>query len=84
MINEGAHILEEGIAARAADIDTVFVQGYGFPAARGGPMAYADSLGLPQVLRRLQALAQGRAGWAFAPAALLVRLAERDQTFASL
>jgi 3-hydroxyacyl-CoA dehydrogenase len=84
MVNEGAHILAEGIAERPADIDTVFVQGYGFPRDRGGPMTYADSLGLPHVVTRLRALAQGREGWPFAPADLLVRLADSGQSLASL
>ncbi len=57
MIEEGLHILEEGIAHRPADIDLVLVHGYGFPRWRGGPMHHADRIGLPEVLARLTALA---------------------------
>jgi 3-hydroxyacyl-CoA dehydrogenase len=53
MINEGAKILEEGIAIRASDIDIVWVNGYGWPAYRGGPMYYADAIGLDQVVAKL-------------------------------
>jgi hypothetical protein len=48
LVNEGARILEEGIAARASDIDMVYLNGYGFPLHRGGPMLYADTVGLPR------------------------------------
>ncbi len=54
MVNEGARILEEGIAQRASDIDIVYLNGYGFPAHRGGPMLYADQVGLPNVIRALK------------------------------
>lgn len=54
LVNEGAKILGEGIAQRASDIDVVYVDGYGFPAHRGGPMYYAQSLGLQEVLRRIR------------------------------
>jgi len=57
LINEGARILEEGIALRASDIDVVYMMGYGFPAWRGGPMFYADTVGLCTVLRRLKQFA---------------------------
>ena len=50
LINEGMRILDEGIAQRASDIDVVYVYGYGYPAYRGGPMHYADTVGLPRVL----------------------------------
>jgi short chain enoyl-CoA hydratase (EC 4.2.1.17)/3-hydroxyacyl-CoA dehydrogenase (EC 1.1.1.35) len=56
-VNEGARILEEGIAARASDIDLVYLNGYGFPLHRGGPMLYADTVGLPQVVRSLRRFA---------------------------
>lgn len=51
MVNEGARILQEGIAQRASDIDIVYLNGYGFPVHRGGPMFYADQVGLPNVVR---------------------------------
>ena len=53
LVNVGAHILEEKIAARASDIDIVYLTGYGFPATRGGPMLYADMMGLPAVERAM-------------------------------
>jgi 3-hydroxyacyl-CoA dehydrogenase len=56
MINEGAKILEEGIALRASDIDMVYVTGYGWPAHKGGPMFYADLVGLPMVVAALKAM----------------------------
>ena len=75
MINEGAHILEEGIALRASDIDVVMVNGYGFPRWRGGPMFMADGIGVKAVLRRIEALAEEDA-WSWRPSDLLVRLTE--------
>ncbi|MDR1968722.1 MAG: enoyl-CoA hydratase/isomerase family protein [Burkholderiaceae bacterium] len=78
LINEGARILEEGIARRASDIDVVYVHGYGFPAWRGGPMHYAQALGLAQVLRRIEAL-QERHGAHWAPAPLLRRFVEQGR-----
>ena len=54
LVNEGAHLLGEGIALRAADIDVVYLNGYGFPAWRGGPMFYADTVGLKTVLARIE------------------------------
>ena len=82
LVNEGARILEEGIAARASDIDLVYLNGYGFPLHRGGPMLYADTVGLPQVvrsLRRFAAAPGADASWQ--PAPLLVRLAEEGRSF---
>lgn len=73
LINEGAHILEEGIAQRASDIDVVYVHGYGFPAWRGGPMFYAETLGLDKVLARIRALRDAH-GAHWEPAPLLERL----------
>ncbi len=61
LVNEGAKILDEGIAARSADIDTVYLNGYGFPAAEGGPMAWADRLGAAELLQRLRFLEQRHA-----------------------
>jgi 3-hydroxyacyl-CoA dehydrogenase len=84
MINEGARILEEGIAARPGDIDVIWVYGYGWPAWRGGPMFYADELGLARVAERLAHYA-GRSGdVSLRPAPLLARLAAAGQGFASL
>lgn len=73
LINEGARILDEGIAQRASDIDIVYVHGYGFPAWRGGPMFYAETLGLGNVLARIRSL-RDEHGAHWAPAPLLERL----------
>jgi 3-hydroxyacyl-CoA dehydrogenase len=81
LVNEGARILEEGIALRASDIDMVYLTGYGFPPYRGGPMFYADTVGLPAVLAAIERLAGGRHGDAWTPAPLLVRLAAEGKTF---
>jgi 3-hydroxyacyl-CoA dehydrogenase len=83
MINEGAKILEEGKAIRASDIDTVWVNGYGWPVYRGGPMHYGDSVGLDKVVERLKHY-QDKHGDFFKPAALLEKLASEGKTFASL
>lgn len=82
MVNEGARILEEGIAARPGDIDAIWINGYGWPAWRGGPMFYADQVGLNTVAARLEAFAAARGEPALAPAPLLRRLAEAGQGFA--
>ena len=83
LVNEGARILEDGIAARAGDIDVVYLNGYGFPRHRGGPMWYADQVGLPIVVRTLRRIASqpgvNSAFWT--PAPLLVRLADEGRTF---
>jgi 3-hydroxyacyl-CoA dehydrogenase len=84
LVNEGAKILGEGIAYRAVDIDIVYIHGYGFPRTRGGPMFYGDGLGLASVLAQVEAFAKGHQGWAWAPAPLLVELAGRGATFASV
>jgi 3-hydroxyacyl-CoA dehydrogenase len=84
MINEGARILEEGIAARPGDIDTVWLNGYGWPAWTGGPMFHADSIGLQTIAARLRDFAQQSGDTTLAPAPLLQRLAEQKQTFAAL
>ncbi|PMQ15959.1 3-hydroxyacyl-CoA dehydrogenase NAD-binding domain-containing protein [Janthinobacterium sp. AD80] len=81
LVNEGARILEEGIALRASDIDMVYLTGYGFPLFRGGPMFYADSVGLPNVLDTINGYAQGRHGEAWTPAPLLVKLAGEGKGF---
>ncbi|HEY6926674.1 MAG TPA: 3-hydroxyacyl-CoA dehydrogenase family protein, partial [Steroidobacteraceae bacterium] len=84
LINEGARILEEKIAYRPVDIDIVYLDGYGFPAERGGPMYFADRWGLEELLATLEKYARGRHGWAFEPAALLRGLVARGATFESL
>lgn len=81
LINEGAKILEEGIAQRASDIDLIYVNGYGFPAWRGGPMFYADTIGLDKVYRRVEEF-ERQHGIFWKPAPLLKRLAESGKTFA--
>jgi 3-hydroxyacyl-CoA dehydrogenase len=80
MVNEGAKILEEGIALRASDIDVVWVNGYGWPVYRGGPMFWADSIGLGKVLESLLTY-QKRHGDAWKPSELLRKLAEQGKTF---
>jgi 3-hydroxyacyl-CoA dehydrogenase len=84
MVNEGVRILEEGIAFRPVDIDVVYLDGYGFPATRGGPMFYADTVGLNRVLAAIRDFAGQRHGWAWEPAPLLVELAGRGGSFAEL
>jgi len=83
MINEGAKILEEGKVQRASDIDTIYLTGYGFPAYRGGPMWYADAVGLGKVLRRVKEFNE-KFGPLWKPAPLLDRLAAEGKTFAAL
>ena len=83
LANEGARILEEGIAQRASDIDVVYLTGYGFPAFRGGPMFHADTVGLANVVKRMAEFAKNPHGdpafWE--PAPLLARLAAEGKTF---
>ena len=76
MVNEGAKILDEGIAIRGSDVDVVWVNGYGWPVYRGGPMFWADSVGLPEVANRIRHYAEtlGGAHWELSP--LLARLAD--------
>ena len=82
LVNEGARILAEGIAARASDIDIVYLNGYGFPQHRGGPMLYADTVGLPNVVRALRRFsAEPGADPSWQPAPLLVQLADEGKTF---
>ncbi len=81
LVNEGAHILEEGFALRAVDIDIIYVNGYGFPAWRGGPMWYADTVGLQKVFDRVSEF-HAQFGEIWKPAPLLKRLAESGKTFA--
>ncbi|HEV2300901.1 MAG TPA: 3-hydroxyacyl-CoA dehydrogenase NAD-binding domain-containing protein [Stellaceae bacterium] len=84
MINEGARILEEGIASRPGDIDVIWVYGYGWPAWRGGPMFHADELGLESVVQRLARYAERSRDESLRPAPLLARLAAAGKGFASL
>jgi 3-hydroxyacyl-CoA dehydrogenase len=83
LVNEGAQILDEGIALRASDIDMVYLTGYGFPLYRGGPMFYADTVGLPNVLAAIEKYARGLNGAAWVPAPLLVKLAGEGRGFNS-
>jgi 3-hydroxyacyl-CoA dehydrogenase len=81
VINEGAKILEEGIAIRSSDIDTIWLNGYGWPVYRGGPMYYADQLGLKNVVAKLKQY-QAKLGDEWKPAALLEKLAAEGKGFA--
>ena len=82
LINEGARILEEGYALRASDIDLVYINGYGFPVRRGGPMHYADEVGLPVIKKRiLEFRATHGVNWE--PSPLLARLAESGSSFSA-
>jgi 3-hydroxyacyl-CoA dehydrogenase len=85
LVNEGARIVEDGTAQRSSDIDIVYLNGYGFPAWRGGPMFYADQVGLSEVARALRHMAAGPGAdkdfWT--PAPLLARLAEQGKTFSA-
>jgi 3-hydroxyacyl-CoA dehydrogenase len=81
LVNEGARILEEGFALRAVDIDIIYLNGYGFPAWRGGPMWYADTVGLKNVSERVGEFYQAH-GHHWEPAPLLQQLAKEGKTFA--
>src|SRR5271156_6136332 len=80
LVNEGARILEEGYALRASDIDIIYLNGYGFPAHRGGPMWYADTVGLKKVLARIEEFHKAH-GELWEPPPLLRRLADKGKTF---
>jgi 3-hydroxyacyl-CoA dehydrogenase len=80
LVNEGARVLADGVARRAADIDVVYLTGYGFPAFRGGPMFWADTVGLGRIYERLFAL-EHQHGPRFAPAPLLAELARKGSSF---
>ncbi|MET0987481.1 MAG: 3-hydroxyacyl-CoA dehydrogenase NAD-binding domain-containing protein [Steroidobacteraceae bacterium] len=84
LINEGARILEEGIALRPGDIDVVWTSGYGFPRFRGGPMCYADEIGLPQVLAALDRLSDLHGPLYWTPSPLLQRLVSEGKKFGEL
>ena len=81
LVNEGARILEEGIAARASDIDMVYLTGYGFPLFRGGPMKYADTVGLVAVERAMKRFHEQTSEEFWKPAPLLAKLAAEGKTF---
>ena len=81
LVNEGARILEEGLALRAVDIDIIYINGYGFPAYRGGPMWYADTVGLKKVYDRVAEFHQQH-GELWQPAPLLKQLADQGKGFA--
>ena len=81
LVNEGARILEEGMALRASDIDVIYLTGYGFPAWRGGPMFYADTIGLANVVARIEEFEQRHGAALWTPAPLLKRLAMEGKTF---
>ena len=81
LVNEGARILEEGYALRAVDIDIIYINGYGYPAYRGGPMWYADTVGLKKVYERIQEFHAQHGHW-WEPAPLLKKLAEEGKKFA--
>ena len=83
LVNEGARILEEGYALRAVDIDIIYLTGYGFPGHRGGPMWYADTVGLKKVYERIQQFHKEH-GENWEPAPLLKRLAEEGKSFTNL
>jgi 3-hydroxyacyl-CoA dehydrogenase len=83
MINEGANVVHQRIALRPLDVDVTFLYGYGFPRHRGGPMKYADTVGLPKVLADIHEFAkQDPLFWQ--PSPLLVDLVERGANFDSL
>ncbi|MEP5765985.1 MAG: 3-hydroxyacyl-CoA dehydrogenase NAD-binding domain-containing protein [Halieaceae bacterium] len=84
MINEGAKILEEGIAIRASDIDVTWVYGYGWPVYRGGPMHYADSVGLDKILATMRKYLEQTGDSFWEPAALMVKLVEEGKGFKDL
>jgi 3-hydroxyacyl-CoA dehydrogenase len=84
LVNEGAAILQEGIAARPSDIDIVYLNGYGFPIWRGGPMYYADTLGLQNVIDKLSALKTLTGDACWEPNSLLLELAEKGRGLNSL
>jgi 3-hydroxyacyl-CoA dehydrogenase len=83
LVNEGARILEEGYAMRSVDIDIIYLNGYGFPAYRGGPMFYADTVGLKKVYHRIREFEQQH-GKLWTPAPLLQQLAEDGKRFSDL
>ncbi|HEX5843885.1 MAG TPA: 3-hydroxyacyl-CoA dehydrogenase family protein, partial [Pseudomonas sp.] len=83
LVNEGAKILEENIAANSRDIDLVYLNGYGFPAERGGPMSWADGEGIAAIHRRLLQLTE-RFGSHWQPAPLIERLVAENKHFSDV
>ena len=83
MINEGANVVHEGIALRPLDVDVTLLYGYGFPRYRGGPMKYADQIGLPHILADIRRYAEEDPLF-WQPSPLLVELVERGANFDSL
>ena len=83
MVNEGANVVHQGIALRPLDVDVTFIAGYGFPRHRGGPMKYADKVGLPQVLADIHEFARENPLF-WQPSPLLVDLVARRADFSSL
>ena len=81
MINEGARLIESGTVARAHEIDVIWLHGFGFPAYLGGPMYYADRVGLPEIHERLLRYADQVGTEYFTPAPLLARLAHAGRGF---
>ena len=81
LVNEGAKVLEEGIASKASDIDVVYLTGYGFPLHRGGPMLYADTVGLYNVERAIRRYATRPNGDAWELAASIAKLAAEGRGF---
>ena len=81
LVNEGARILEEGMALRASDVDVIYVNGYGFPSHRGGPLCYADTIGLAEVCGKIERFQKEHGAW-WTVAPLLDRLAAEGKTFA--
>ncbi|NKB39069.1 MAG: hypothetical protein GKR93_18205 [Gammaproteobacteria bacterium] len=84
LINEAALILEEGIASKPGDIDIIWIYGYGFPATRGGPMYYADTIGLDKVYKSITELSEKHGAQYWTPAPLLERLVKEGKPFAEL
>ena len=83
MVNEGAEVVREGIALRPLDVDVTFLHGYGFPRYRGGPMKYADTVGLDRVLADIREFAKGDPLF-WRPSPLLVDLVAQGRNFDSL
>ena len=81
LVNEGADIIEEGVGQRAADLDVVYINGYGFPIWRGGPMHHANAMGMGQVLNKLNKYYEITKSDTFKPASLIKKLAEIDGKF---
>jgi len=84
MINESANVVRDGIALRPLDVDVTFVAGYGFPRVRGGPMHYADSIGLASILDDIRRFHSEEKGRFWTPSPPIVELLERGQDFGSL